>query len=210
MTRFYVMRHGETEWNRDGNRYCGRSDIGLSELGKEQAERAAPWIGAVRMDRIIASDRLRAYETALPAAAALGLPIERDERVTEIDFGRWEGLRPSEITAMYPESWHSWLSDPEHTPAGVSGETASQVFERLDRFFKETTRKHPHENILVVSHSTAMRIYAVGLLGGPLRHYRQLVQSNAGIVVLDSAEDGMRLLQWNVRYDGLAPGILRS
>ncbi|MFK7693191.1 histidine phosphatase family protein [Paenibacillus sp. HJGM_3] len=205
MTRYYLMRHGETDWNRDRNRYCGRSDIGLSEQGIRQAEQTALYLKAVGFDRIFASGLQRAVDTARPIAALHRLEVERDDRLTEADFGRWEGLRHAEIVERYPESWRSWYADPSSTQAGMTGETAIQVFQRMNGFFEEQTRRYPDENILVVSHSTAIRLYLAGVLSMTLRSYRQLVLSNVGITVLEAAEGTIRLLQFNNRYDALGP-----
>ncbi|CAG7654631.1 histidine phosphatase family protein [Paenibacillus allorhizosphaerae] len=198
MTRFYLMRHGETEWNRDHNRYCGRSDIDLSDHGMEQAERAAQYLRHAAIDRVIASDLRRAAQTAGPTASLHRLQVEQDERITEIDFGLWDGLHYPKIVAQYPEAWQSWYDDPEHTNAGVTGETALQVFDRMNRFFTETAQEHPDGSILVVSHSTSIRIYLAGMLSIPFRNYRQLVKGNTAVSVLETSKEGMRLIHFNV------------
>ncbi|CAG7645924.1 Phosphoserine phosphatase 1 [Paenibacillus solanacearum] len=198
MTRFYIMRHGQTEWNRDHNRYCGRSDIDLSAQGREQAEQAARYLRGTPIDRVMASDLRRAVQTAEPAAAQRGLPVEQDERVTEIDFGLWDGLHYPNIVAQYPEAWQRWYEDPEQASAGGTGETAAQVFDRMNRFFADTAQKHPEENILVVSHSTSIRIYMAGMLSIPFRNYRLLAKANTALTVLETSQEGMRLLHYNV------------
>lgn len=205
MTRYYLMRHGETDWNRDHNRYCGRSDIGLSEQGIRQAEQTAQYLKPVGLDRIFTSGLQRAVDTARPIAALHRLEMERDDRLTEADFGRWEGLRHAEIVDRYPESWRSWYDDPSTTQAGMTGETAIQIFQRMNAFFEEQTRRYPDENILVVSHSTAIRLYLAGVLSMTFPSYRQLVLSNVGISVLEVAHGTVRLLQFNNRYDALGP-----
>lgn len=205
MTRYYLMRHGETDWNRDRNRYSGRSDIGLSEQGIRQAEQTALYLKAVGFERIFASGLQRAVDTARPIAALHRLDVERDDRLTEADFGRWEGMRHAEIVDRYPESWRSWLDDPSTTQAGMTGETAMQVFQRMNGFFEEQTRRYPEGNILVVSHSTAIRLYLAGVLSMTFPSYRQLVLSNVGISVLEAAHGTVRLVQFNNRYDALGP-----
>jgi broad specificity phosphatase PhoE len=204
MTLFYLMRHGETDWNRDHNRYCGRSDIGLSELGTRQAEHAATNLKNMRLDRVFSSGLQRAVVTAQPSAALRQLVVNQDDRLTEADFGRWEGLRRSEIIDRYPEAWKIWYDDPVTTNAGITGETAAKVYQRMDEFFREQIQLYPQDRILVVSHSTSIRIFLAGVLGMPFRNYRQLVLGNTGISVLEAAEEGMRLLQFNSRCEGFS------
>ncbi|GGD64477.1 histidine phosphatase family protein [Paenibacillus nasutitermitis] len=199
MTRFYLMRHGETEWNRDRNRYCGRSDIPLSDVGREQA--AAASLQLVGIDLVYASDLRRAIDTATFIAQHRQLPILMDERLTEADFGSWDGLWGNDIEERYPDCWNSWKADPTSVKAGETGESGLEIYRRMDGFFKEKAMEHPGKRILVVSHSTAIRIYLAGMLSMPLRAYRQLTVSNATISVLEtSEEEGMRLLLLNGTY----------
>jgi uncharacterized phosphatase len=201
VTRFYLMRHGETEWNRDSNRYCGRSDIPLSDEGRDQAEAAAASMQSAGIDLVYASDLGRAIDTATFIAQQRHLPILRDERLTEADFGSWEGLWRNDIEERYPDSWRSWKADPTSVKAGETGESGADIYRRMDGFFKEKATEHPGKRILVVSHSTAIRIYLAGMLSMPLKAYRQLTISNASVSVLETnEEEGMRLLLLNGIY----------
>jgi uncharacterized phosphatase len=207
MTLFYVVRHGQTEWNRDNNRYCGSSDIPLSDLGQEQAEQLAQFLQHTPIDLIYSSPLQRARATAQPTASVHSLPIHIDPRISEIHFGQWEGMRIEQIQELSPDLFENWVTNPTHTIAGASGETAAEVFERMNSFFNETSLKHPEKRVLVLSHSTAIRIYLAGMLAMPFSSYRQLVQSNAGVSVLESPAIGapMRLLHFNCRFDTFRP-----
>lgn len=197
MTRFYILRHGETEWNSDHNRYCGKSDIPLSTVGKNQSQKAADFLKNVSLNIIYSSPLKRAQETAKPISQIHSLPIHTDARISEIDFGEWEGQTKREISREYPEIWERWLADPVNVKAGRSGETALQVFERCNDFFQAKIRQHPNDNVLVVSHNTTNRIFMAGSLSMPLRLYRKLFQSNTGISILELSADDMKWLQMN-------------
>jgi uncharacterized phosphatase len=201
MTRFYLMRHGETDWNRDRNRYCGISDIPLSAEGQNQAEQAAAFLQAVRIDHVYASHLQRAAQTAQPAATLRELPVQQDKRLSEIDFGLWEGLRIDDITSRYPQEWQCWLDDPAKGLAGGTGESGQDVFERMQHFFTEKAAEHSGEHLLVTSHSTAIRIFLAGLLSMPLQAYRKLPADNAGITVLEAKDNQIKLIRMNCRYD---------
>lgn len=182
MMKVYVVRHGETEWNADGDRYCGRTDIGLSARGEQQAQRLAQALQPVPFAAVYNSPLLRARQTAGAIAAQLGIEAQEDERLLEIDFGAWEGLYKEQLLAEETRDlWDAWLADPLTACAGGNGENAQAVYERWEAFFREKEAMYGGKQILVVGHNTAIRLFIAGSLGMPLRNYRQLVQANTGI-----------------------------
>ena len=197
MTRFYLLRHGETAWNREGNRYCGRTDVPLSDAGREQARRAARALRDVPFAAVFGSPLQRSRETAAIVAATSGLPCRCDPRLAEIDFGGWEGKTRGEIERDDPDGWADWLRDPAGVAAGRTGETGRQVAARVDGFVRDTAAAFPDHAVLVVGHNTLNRLYIAASLEVPLRNYRRLVQGNAGITILDLDGEGARWVQIN-------------
>ncbi|WP_180954563.1 histidine phosphatase family protein [Bacillus sp. V5-8f] len=185
MTTFYLLRHGETEWNSDHNRYCGRTDIGLSSNGTTQAALAAKCLNQIQFSAVYSSPLRRAYETANIINPNGSLQIKSDDRIMEIDFGNWEGQTRDEIERNHPESWKSWLSHPANTNAGESGETANDVYTRAADFFIEKSQQHLGNNVLVVGHNTVNRFYITGAMGLPFNNYRTIKQSNTGITIFE-------------------------
>jgi probable phosphoglycerate mutase len=109
VTGLLLVRHGQSEWNAIG-RWQGQADAPLSDLGREQARRAAPCIGAV--DAIVASDLSRAVETAAIISSEIGVgPVVTDPDLRERDAGEWSGLTRAEID----ERWPGYLADPKVT-----------------------------------------------------------------------------------------------
>ena len=100
----------------------GQLDVPLRPSGREAAEALARRLSGVRVDRIISSPMLRALETA--QFVARGRPVEVDERLRELDYGRWEGLTYAEVEAHDPELRTRWEHDPgsTHSPGGESGD----------------------------------------------------------------------------------------
>jgi broad specificity phosphatase PhoE len=100
----------------------GQLDVPLLPRGREEAEALARRLSGVRIDRIVSSPMLRALETA--QTIATGRPVEVDERLRELDYGRWEGLTYAEIDARDPELRTRWEHDPAatHSPGGESGD----------------------------------------------------------------------------------------
>lgn len=199
MLEVYFLRHGQTLYNEQGNRYCGRTDIALTPLGIQQAKSVASQIKGVNFDAVYASPLQRAFSTAELASG--GHKVTAESRLIEVDFGQWEGLRRDEFMARDPESWAKWDRNPGEFPAGRTGETASQVIERVDGFFREAAKRHTNGRIMAVAHNGVNRLYLAWKLGMPLRNYRQLVQDNSTITVfeLDSATGILTLKMLNGR-----------
>jgi broad specificity phosphatase PhoE len=98
----FLIRHGETDWNHEG-RWQGHEDRGLTERGAEQARAAAQALHGVTFAAIYASDLRRATESARPLADAVGLLVEEQPELREIDTGSWTGLTRDEVAAADPQ-----------------------------------------------------------------------------------------------------------
>lgn len=164
MTRFILIRHGETDWNIEG-RWQGQADVPLNKCGREQAIRTARALAGMEITAIYSSDLSRARETAEVLASVTKLKVQFDVRLREIHQGEWQGLLASEIQARYPEAFQQRMTDLiSVTPPG--GETASQVMVRILSAIKEIRQMHPGETVAVVSHG-----FAIACL---LAHYQNL------------------------------------
>ncbi|GAA3310927.1 histidine phosphatase family protein [Streptomyces cinereospinus] len=170
MTDFVLVRHGETPWHAE-NRYAGRTDVPLTERGRRQAAALGVWAGDQRLDAVLSSPLRRARLTAEPAAAALGLPVRVDERLCEVDFGRGEGLTRAEMRERFPRELAAFLADPvtHHLPGGEDPAAAAA---RARDCLARTAARFPGGRVLVVAHSTLVRLLLCDLLGIPLARYR--------------------------------------
>ena len=119
----YLIRHGETEWSKSG-RHTGRTDIPLTENGREQARRAGRVLAGRRFDRVLVSPMQRALDTAELAGYADG--VERCDDLLEWDYGEAEGRKTVEIREERP-GWLVW------TGPIPGGETLEAVGARADR-----------------------------------------------------------------------------
>ena len=109
MTRFLIVRHGETLWNRE-HRIQGQRNSVLSDTGARQALAAAQRLRSEAAMRLVSSDLGRTLQTAQPIADATGLALETDERLRERCFGEFEGFTPDQVRAQTPEAWARWQS----------------------------------------------------------------------------------------------------
>ena len=94
--RFFLIRHGRTEWNSQG-RYQGSIDVPLDETGKKQAEMLAKSLACVSIDKVWSSPLERAKDTALCISGEQGCPLEIHEGLGEISHGEWEGRYAEEV-----------------------------------------------------------------------------------------------------------------
>jgi probable phosphoglycerate mutase len=112
--RLLLVRHGQSEWNAV-KRLQGQADIGLSELGKAQAERLALTVRSLKPDRVITSDLQRARATA----GLLGFPdAGLREALREIAVGEWTGRAIPEIVAESPLAYAGWRAGTDAPPGG--------------------------------------------------------------------------------------------
>jgi broad specificity phosphatase PhoE len=188
MLNVYLLRHGETAYNADGNRYCGRTDIGLTAKGIKQAEGVNTRLQGVHFDAVYSSPLTRARITA---EIATGTPtVQTDERIIEVDFGNWENKTKEEFIAEDPASWEAWMNDPATAKAGVNGESGQEVVDRVDAFYTEMLQNHQNGTIVVVGHNGINRLYMAHKLGMPLKHYRRIFQENSAITFFELDDSG--------------------
>lgn len=188
MLHVYLLRHGQTAWNADGNRYCGRTDLPLTETGLQQARAAAEQLQAIAFEAVYASPLLRASLTARIASG--GQEVITDDRLIEADFGAWEGKAKEQFIPENQGLWQRWCQDPANTKAGATGETARDIVDRVDDFYRSLQQQHPAGNVLVVAHNGVNRLYLAYKLGMPLKNYRKLVIDNSSVTLFGLEEDG--------------------
>ena len=193
LLNIYLLRHGETAWNADNNRYCGRSDIALTPKGIQQAAAVRDQLKHIAFTGIYSSPLERAFITAQIAS---GKEVTKDTRLIEADFGQWEGKTKEEFINENTSSWNAWMNDPGSARAGVTGETGMDVVKRVDDFFNELTKQFTSGNFLIVAHNGVNRLYMSYKLGMPLKNYRQLVQLNSAITQFTLDENGLFVLQY--------------
>jgi broad specificity phosphatase PhoE len=192
MLNIYLLRHGQTAWNADNNRYCGRTDIPLTEKGISQAEEVKRQMEGIELTAVYSSPLQRAHTTACIAS---GREAIKDDRLIEADFGTWETKTKEEFIAENESLWLDWMSDPAIHRAGGTGETGGEIVSRVADFFHSLQQQYTSGNIMVVAHNGINRLYLAHKLGMPLKNYRQLVQENSSITRFTLAQDGILTLE---------------
>ena len=153
MTTILLARHGETDWNSE-RRWQGHADQTLNDAGRAQASDLAESLAGRRIDAIYSSDLLRAHETARIVADRLGMPVEVDAGLREVDVGDWAGRAVSEIEEVDPEGFRRWQ---EGHKGWNGGESYEQMGERVVAAVLRIADRHPGETLLIVTHGGSIR-----------------------------------------------------
>jgi broad specificity phosphatase PhoE len=166
----YLVRHGETEWNRVG-RWQGHTDVELNDAGRLQAQALARALTGRGVCQAHASDLARARETAEIVARLLGLgSVDVDAGLRERGFGCFEGLTRDECEQRFPEVWSRYRGLDSEPPPG--GEPPHGVARRMREATLRVAAALPPGGVgLVVSHGSAIRLLVRSITGedpGPL------------------------------------------
>jgi broad specificity phosphatase PhoE len=194
-TRVVLLRHGETEWNRV-ERFRGRIDIELNQLGQQQALAAAQRLSGWQIEAIYSSPLQRALQTAQPVAHACGLELDILDGITDVDYGSWAGLSAEEARAQDPELYGTWLQTPLLTRF-PQGESLQQVQTRAWAVLNERSSAHQGETIVLVSHVVVNRVLVCSALGLVDDAFWRISQDNAAISVLEGGRGSYRVLLLN-------------
>jgi broad specificity phosphatase PhoE len=193
--RLVLVRHGVTEWNREG-RFQGRLDPALSGLGRRQASLVAERIAGdpeLRPFRLITSTLVRAADTAAAIGAACGVDPEPEGGLVELGQGEWEGRTHAELARADAERYNAWLTTDREPPgAETVVEGLARVAAVLDSHARGTG------TICLVSHGGTLRLVARHLLRLEARRAWGMDVDNASISVIESIPGAQwRIVRWN-------------
>lgn len=195
MTTVYMVRHGETDWNR-AHRMQGWSDIPLNERGREQAAFAARALASVPLDVIYTSPLKRAEKTAEIIRGERKIPLFAEKGFIEINLGKWDGHTPDEMDVLYPGQYDIWRS----TPGDVhidGGETFAKVQERAWKAFLSMVNEEKGKHILLVSHMGCLSTILFKIAGYPLNDLWKHPIGNCALCRVDIETDGtMHIQEW--------------
>ncbi|GAA2914629.1 histidine phosphatase family protein [Streptosporangium fragile] len=158
MNQLILLRHGETEWSRDG-RHTGRTDLPLTPGGEDQARALAPLVDGRDFGLVLVSPARRARDTAKLAGLK---DYETDPDLWEWDYGGYEGITTPTIRETRP-GWYLWRDGVVPGDADHPGESAEQVGARADRVI---ARVRPTAgDAVVVAHGHFLRVLCARWLG---------------------------------------------
>lgn len=192
MTTLLFVRHGETDWNRQG-RFQGSQDIPLNDEGRAQARRLAQaW--TLGGDVLLTSPLSRARETAEILGATLGLVARLpDPRLVERSYGQGEGLTMVERRQRWPGE--------------VPGaEDPASVAARARAFLEAVSTEHPGRRVVAVSHGGFINT-VLGLVSGGMYGSGKSLLANASVSVVELGAPGWRVTEVGLTFEAQALGL---
>ncbi|MGY1827773.1 MULTISPECIES: bifunctional RNase H/acid phosphatase [unclassified Blastococcus] len=183
----HLLRHGQTEHTPE-RRFSGRNELPLSRTGEAEAEAAGERAAELGIEVVVASPLRRTRETAEIVAARLGLPVEFDDDLVELDFGALEGLSADEARSRHPLAVRRFMGDV--TVAAPGGESVADVAGRVERARQRILTRHAGRTVLVVSHVTPIKLMlGAGLGTGPEVVHRVFLEA-ASLCTVAWSSDG--------------------
>ena len=182
--RIYIIRHGETDYNRRGVVQGSGVDADLNEMGLAQADAFFQAYQHVAFDNVYISALQRTLQSVQPFIH-LGLPYERHVGLNEISWGVMEGKVPGNIDdAYYRDLTQSWAVG-NTARAAEEGESPEQVRDRQKPVIDLILSRPDETTVLVCMHGRAMRVLLTWLLNEPLADMDQFEHSNLCLYQLD-------------------------
>ena len=180
----WIVRHGPTEWSRDG-RHTSVTDLPLLPESEDDARALGPRLADLDPVLVLTSPRQRARRTAELAGFA---DAEVDDDLAEWAYGDYEGITTAEIRETRP-GWSVW------TDSCPGGETPEQVTARLDRVVERV--RASDGPVLAFAHSHSLRGLAARWLGLPVSDGRHFALDTATVSVLGSERENPVVVRWN-------------
>jgi len=187
VTTILLVRHGQSEWNREG-RWQGHADPPLSDAGRRQAGELAEKLTDTPLDAIYSSDLQRARATAEVVAESHRIPVVVNDALREIDVGEWSGLTSAEIERRYPDGFQRHINGDD---GWQQGEPHDEMSARIVAAIRDIAAAHPDGQVLCVLHGGVMRALLAYAEGADLRSFRRQNRGPAnGTVARIAVENG--------------------
>lgn len=193
-SRICMIRHGETAWNAEG-RVQGQTDVPLSAVGEAQARRVRAALAGERFVALYASDLSRVRQTAAPAAALLGLPVQLEPRLRERHYGKFETLTYAEARERLPQDYARFKAKELDYDFG-GGESLRTFQKRAVACVADIAGRHAGASVLVFTHGGVLEMVRRHALGTDLSSPRDFDIPNAAINWIEVGQEGWRVGSW--------------
>lgn len=199
--KIYLIRHGETEWNKEG-RFQGSGDIPLNEKGMELAEVTSEAMKDIPIDLIYSSPLIRARKTAEIMRRDRKIEIIEDVRLKEMSFGRFEGSNIREARANPEHGLHDFICSPGNYRA-KDGENFEDVIARCKSFLTETLMPLEKEygSVLIAAHGALIRCFLRCIEERPLAEFWQgAPQGNCAVTCVELCDGRLKIQEEGKLY----------
>ncbi|MBV1856566.1 histidine phosphatase family protein [Catellatospora tritici] len=194
MGRLLLVRHAPTDANR-ASIYAGRVDDDLAVDATDFVERTTDYLSGVGVARIVSSPQRRAILSARGLSTMLGLELEIEHALAEMEMGPWTGRTGAEIALQFPREWNLWREDPRRVAFGQFEGLAA--VERRVTGWLQTLSMTVEGNIACFTHETVIKVLLSWSLGAGSRCYRSLIVPNCGVSSLVWDGSGWRVFSVN-------------
>lgn len=196
MTKILLLRHGHVEGIQP-ERFRGRRDIPLSDMGVLQAQAAAQYISTRwRPDAIYTSPLKRCVQTGQLMAARCGLAAETLETLTDLSYGEWQWQTPEEVNTRSPELLDLWRKAP-HRVRFPQGDSLADMGARVADALRLVLDRQAGKTVVLVGHDSSLRVLLLQLLELPLSAYWRIAQDPCGVSEVDVSAREARVLRMN-------------
>lgn len=182
MGHIYLLRHGETDWNRE-ERLQGSFDVPLNKTGIKQACVLARRLEKLPVGQVFTSNLLRARETAAIISSKKKWPLFVRDDLREIDHGIWAGMKLKAIERLYPGQLAIWRLEPDRLNL-ERGERLQDAYYRAARFLSGLLKSALEGDVLVVGHGVTNSLILCAAAGTAIGRMEEFFQPNASIAVL--------------------------
>jgi len=191
MTSIYLVRHGQTAWNKE-EIFRGRTDIPLDETGLKQAELVGQYFKEVEIHGVFSSSLSRAWQTAEKVAQLHKIKVQPLQGILDMSFGNWEGRPHQEIRESDNKTYRQWVETP-HLVRLPGGESLDDVRMRAMAAMEEVIRNHPGKTLVLVTHRVVNKVLICSILGLDNSHFWQITQDTTAINLIQQ-RDGKYVL----------------
>ena len=179
MTSIYLVRHGQTAWNKE-EIFRGRTDVPLDETGLKQAELVGQYFKGMEIQGIYSSSLSRAWQTAQKVAEFHNLGVQPLQGILDMSFGNWEGRPHQEIREYESKTYRQWVETP-HLVRLPGGEGLDDVKVRAMTAMEEVILNHPGKTLILVTHRVVNKVLICAILGLDNSHFWQIAQDTTAI-----------------------------
>ena len=194
MLTLYIVRHGETDWNKE-DRIQGRLNSHLTKKGRDNARVLGERLKDIDFAKIITSPSGRALETTELVRGARDIDVHTNEMIMEMDMGPWQGLMKSEIREQYSDAYECFMNSPQ-LYRNEDAESIIDIYKRAEDFLHELKSSKQTGNLLIVTHGLFIKALFLTIKGIEIKDFwtEQTVEGTSlSIVIIDEKETKLTL-----------------
>ena len=189
MTRIILVRHGETDWNKE-QVFRGRIDVPLNSTGLQQAKETGEALSGQKIDAIYSSPLSRAIQTANGIALFHShITIKETKGFIDIDFGKWQGMPHKDVKDEFKGLYDTWQREP-HNLKMPDGEGLDDVRLRAMESLNHILCSHASETVVIASHRVVNKVVLCAVLGLSNQHFWRIRQDTCAINVFEDSDRG--------------------